>query len=79
VIALIFSGYLKYEFFKKTTFLREFFYFIYSLIFLIFNLIYNEIIILHFFNLDKDTMKKIDERAINEDYNILYDSYIDEN
>ena len=78
VIALIFSGYLTYEFSKKTTFLREFVYFIYSLIFLIFNLIYNEIIILHFFNLDKDTMKKIDERAINEDYNILYDSYIDE-
>jgi hypothetical protein len=78
VIALIFSGYLTYEFSKKTIFLREFVYFIYSLIFLIFNLIYNEIIILHFFNLDKDTMKKIDERAINEDYNILYDSYIDE-
>ncbi len=79
LISLISSGYLTYEFSKETFFLREFVYFIYSLIFLIFSLIYNEIIILHFFDLDKDTMKEIDERAINEDFNILNDNYIEEN
>ena len=78
LIAFISSSYLTYEFSKENIFEREFVYFIYSLIFLIFNLIYNEIIILHFFDLDKDTIKLIDERSINEDYNILNDDNINE-